>query len=160
MATAIYPGSFDPVTYGHIDIMRRACKLVDKLYVAVLVNNSKTPLFSTDERVTMLKEVTKDMPNVEILTFEGLTVEFAKKINAQFMVRGLRAISDFDFELQLAQTNSKLCDEVDTIFLPTSLEYAFLSSRTVKEVASFDGDISQFVPPYVEEKLREKYQNK
>ena len=157
MKKAIYPGSFDPVTLGHIDIIKRACKLVDELVVGVLINKDKTPLFSDDERVNMLIEATLDIPNVKIRTFKGLTADFAKEEKAGFIVRGLRAISDFDKEMQMAEANSKIMEGLDTIFLPTSLEYAFLSSSTVKEVASFGGNVDQFVPLCVKIKLQEKF---
>lgn len=159
MSVSVYPGSFDPVTLGHIDIIRRSAKMTDKLIVGVLNNNSKRSLFTVDERVEMLKEVTKDMENVMIKSFDGLLVDFAKECGANAIIRGLRAITDFDYELQMAQTNRALYDGVDTIFIPTSIEYSFLSSTTVKEVASFGGDIGKFVAPYVEKKLREKYNN-
>ena len=147
MGIALYPGSFDPVTNGHIDIIERASKISDKLYVAVLMNSSKSPLFSVENRVNMLMEVTKHIENVEVVAFSGLLVDFAKQINAKIIIRGLRAITDFEYELQIAQTNKKLSDgELDTLFLTTSLEYAYLSSTTVKEVAYFNGDITGFVP--------------
>ncbi|MCR5357314.1 MAG: pantetheine-phosphate adenylyltransferase [Lachnospiraceae bacterium] len=157
MKAAIYPGSFDPVTYGHIDIIKRAADIFDSLTVSVLNNKVKTPLFSVDERVNILKEVTKDITNVSVESYEGLLVEYCKQNNAGVIIRGLRAITDFEYELQLAQTNRKLGDEVDTIFLTTSLEYAYLSSSTVKEVASFGGDISKFVPPFIADMVYEKF---
>lgn len=156
MIRAIYPGSFDPVTLGHLDIIRRASQTVNELIVGVLNNGGKHPLFTIDERVEMLKEVTKDIPNVRVMSFSGLLVDFARKTESTVLVRGLRAISDFDYELQMAQTNRKMNPEVDTMFLATSLEYAYLSSTTVKEVAFFDGDISEFVPEPVIEKVRKK----
>ncbi len=160
MFRAIYPGSFDPVTNGHLDIIERSAQIADELIVGVLNNKAKTPLFSVEERVKMLKDVTKHLENVKVIPFEGLLVEFAKQVNAKAVVRGLRAITDFEYELQMAQTNHKLEPDVETLFLTTSLEYSFLSSTTVKEVASFDGDISQFVPEsiakYVKEKIEEK----
>lgn len=159
MGIAVYPGSFDPVTYGHIDIIRRASKLTDSLIVGVLRNSAKKGLFTIEERVEMLEEVTKGMMNVKIMSFDGLLVEFAKQNGANTIIRGLRAITDFDYELQMAQTNRALYDGADTIFIPTSIEYSFLSSTTVKEVASLGGDISRLVAPYVEERLRQKYNN-
>lgn len=160
MKRAIYPGSFDPVTYGHLDIIRRSAQLVDELVVGVLKNNAKTPLFSVEERVKMLNEVTRDMTNVKVVPFEGLLVEFAKEMDACMVIRGLRAITDFEYELQMAQTNHKLESSVETVFLTTSLEYSYLSSTIVKEVASYDGDISQFVPDVVQERIREKINKK
>lgn len=149
MKRAVYPGSFDPVTYGHLDVIRRSAALVDELIVAVLQNNNKNPLFSAGERVNILLEVTKDMKNVRVESFSGLSIDFVKKCGAQFLVRGLRAITDFDYELQMAQTNRIMSRDIDTVFLTTSLEYAYLSSSTVKEVAYYGGDISEFVPPEV-----------
>lgn len=160
MNTVIYPGSFDPVTYGHIDIIKRAARIFDELTVSVLNNKLKSPLFSVEERVNMLKEVTKDIPNVKIDSFKGLLVDYAKEKGAKVVIRGLRAITDFEYELQLAQTNHKLSDNLDTIFLTTGLEYAYLNSHTVKEVAAFNGDISQFVPPSVADELYKKFQRR
>lgn len=157
MNISVYPGSFDPVTYGHIDIIKRASKICDKLIVGVLKNSSKKGLFTVEERVELLREVTKDIPNVEIKSFAGLLVDFAKNNEANTIVRGLRAITDFDYELQMAQTNRALYDKADTILIPTSIEYSFLSSTTVKEIASLGGDITKFVAPYVEKRLKEKY---
>ena len=156
MIRAIYPGSFDPVTLGHLDIIRRASRTVNELIVGVLNNGGKTPLFTAEERVEMLREVTKDIPNVKVMAFSWLLVDFARHTDSTVVVRGLRAISDFDYELQMAQTNRKMNPHVDTMFLATSLEYAYLSSSTVKEVAFFDGDISEFVPEPVVEKVRER----
>ena len=156
MIRAIYPGSFDPVTLGHLDIIRRASRTVNELIVGVLNNGGKPPLFTAEERVEMLREVTKDIPNVKVMAFSGLLVDFARHTDSTVVVRGLRAISDFDYELQMAQTNRKMNPHVDTMFLATSLEYAYLSSSTVKEVAFFDGDISEFVPEPVVEKVRER----
>ena len=146
MRIGIYPGSFDPVTYGHVDIITRACRLVDHLVIGVLENKAKTPLFSVDNRVNMLKDMTKNIPNVRVESFSGLSVDFVRKCEAQLIVRGLRAITDFEYELQMAQTNRIIDPGIDTIFLTTNLEYAYISSTTVKEVASFGGDISRFVP--------------
>ena len=156
MIRAIYPGSFDPVTLGHLDIIRRASRTVNELIVGVLNNGGKTPLFTAEERVEMLREVTKDIPNVKVMAFSGLLVDFARHTDSTVVVRGLRAISDFDYELQMAQTNRKMNPHVDTMFLATSMEYGYLSSSTVKEVAFFDGDISEFVPEPVVEKVRER----
>lgn len=156
MAIAVYPGSFDPVTYGHIDVIRRAANLFDQVIVGVLNNSTKSPLFSVEERVNILKKVTLDVSNVKIQAFSGLAVNFARDCNAQVIVRGLRAITDFEYELQMAQTNRVLAPDVDTMFLTTSLEYAYLSSTIVKEVNFFHGDIEKFVPPVVAEALQEK----
>ena len=156
MLRAIYPGSFDPVTYGHLDIIERAARISDELIVGVLQNKAKTPLFSVEERVTILGEVTKNLKNVKIIPFEGLLIDFAKQMDAKVIVRGLRAITDFEYELQMSQTNRKLNADVETLFLTTSLDYSYLSSTTVKEVASFGGDITQFVPEFVAEKVTEK----
>jgi len=154
---AIYPGSFDPVTLGHLDIIERSSKLVDHLIVGVLNNNAKTPLFSVDERVNMLKEVTSHLPNVEVMSFSGLLVEFAKEHKVNAIIRGLRAVTDFEYELAMSQTNKVAAPEIDTVFLNTSLEYAYLSSSIVKEMAMYDGDISKFVPEAIIEKVRQKY---
>lgn len=156
MLRAIYPGSFDPVTYGHLDIIRRSSKMVDELIIGVLNNKAKSPLFSVKERVRMLEEVTKDLPNIKISPFEGLLVDFARKTEANMVIRGLRAITDFEYELQMAQTNHKLDPSVETVFLTTNLKYSYLSSTIVKEVAAFGGDISQFVPAFVADCVGEK----
>ena len=144
MKTAVYPGTFDPVTYGHLDVILRASKLFDCVIVGVLHNSSKSPLFSVEERVNILKKATQDIPNVEVRSFSGLAVDFAKECQAHTIVRGLRAITDFEYELQMAQTNRVL-------------EYAYLSSTVVKEVAAFGGDIHKFVPDFVEKEIRAKY---
>ncbi len=156
MRTAIYPGSFDPPTYGHLDIIERASKLCDELIIGVLKNSAKTPLFSVEERVNMLKVTTRDIANVRVESFEGLTVDFAKQNGATIIVRGLRALTDFDYELQLSQINKTLCEDIETIFLSTNLKYSFLSSSTVKEVASYRADISGLVPPYIQELVEKK----
>ena len=158
MKKAIYPGSFDPVTYGHLDIIERAAKNFDELTVSVLNNKLKTPLFSVEERVNILKEATKHIPNVKVESFSGLLVEYAKSRDVHLVVRGLRAITDFEYELQNAQTNALLSkEELDTIFFATSLEYAYLSSSSVKEIASFGGDISMCVPEFIAKLIYEKY---
>lgn len=159
MVRAVYPGTFDPTTNGHMDVIRRASALFDEVIVGVLCNSQKSPLFSVEERVNILKEVTKDLPNIQVRSFEGLSVDFVKDCDAQIILRGLRAITDFEFELQMAQTNRVLAPHIDTMFLTTSLEYAYLSSTTVKEVAMFGEDIGKFVPPYVADKLNEKMKN-
>ena len=160
MLRGIYPGSFDPVTFGHVDVITRSAGKVDELIVGVLNNKAKSPLFSVEERVRMLEEITKEMPNVRILPFEGLLVDFARKMKADLVIRGLRAITDFEYELQMAQTNHKLEPELETVFLTTSLEYSYLSSSTVKEVAAFGGDISRFVPEIVADRIAEKMKKK
>lgn len=157
MRTAIYPGSFDPITLGHLNVIERASAMVDKLIVGVLTNQSKHPLFTSAERVEMIAEVTAHLPNVTALPFEGLTIEFARACKAQCIVRGLRAITDFEYELQLAQTNRIMAPEIDTLFFTTELKYAYLSSSTVKEVASFGGDVEYFLPPTVAKRVYEKY---
>ena len=149
MKAAIYPGSFDPVTFGHLDVIRRAASIFDELTVSVLNNTQKTPLFSVEERVRILEEATKDLPNVKVDSFSGLLIDYARKKDVHVAIRGLRAITDFEYELQIAQTTRKLSGgELDTIFLTTSLEYAYLSSSSVKEISEFPGDISQCVPEF------------
>lgn len=155
--TAIYPGTFDPVTNGHLDIIERASKLFDKVIITIAVNSSKKPLFTKDERMDMIKSVTKKFKNVSIDVFDGLLVSYAKKKKASVIIRGLRAISDFDYEFQIALTNRKLEPEVNTIFLMPSEKYSFLNSSLVRELASFKADVRQFVPDYVFKKLKEKY---
>ena len=157
MRIAVYPGSFDPVTLGHLDIIERSSKMVDKLIVGVLNNSAKNPLFSVAERVTMLKNVTTHLSNVEVTSFDGLLVDFAVQCHAQTVVRGLRAITDFEYELQMSQTNRIMCPELDTMFLTTDLKYAYLSSSTVREVARYHGNISAFVPPSVLPRVLEKF---
>lgn len=158
MKSAIYPGSFDPVTYGHLDVIRRSANIFDELTVSVLNNVGKSALFSVEERVKMLEEATRDLPNVTIDSFSGLLIDYAARKDIHVAIRGLRAITDFEYELQIAQTNRKFSDgKLDTVFLTTSLEYAYLSSSTVKEIASFNGDISECVPDFVGKLLYEKY---
>jgi pantetheine-phosphate adenylyltransferase len=156
MRVAVYPGSFDPVTNGHLDVISRASTLFDKVIVGVLNNSIKSPLFSVEERVNILTKVTETIENVEVKAFSGLSINFVRECDANVIVRGLRAITDFDYELQMAQTNRVLASDIDTIFLTTCLEYAYLSSTTVKEVALLGGDISEFVPPYVESMISQK----
>ena len=157
---AIYPGSFDPVTRGHMDIIERASKTVDHLIVGVLVNSAKSPLFTVEERVALLKQVTAQYPNVEIHSFEGLLVDFARASGAHILIRGLRAVTDFEYELQMSQTNHKLSPNVETMFLTTSIEYSYLSSTTVREIAAFGGDVTQFVPQAVAVELEKKMKEK
>ena len=158
MKVYLYPGSFDPITYGHIDIIERASKIADKLIVAVLHNPQKKCLFAIDERVDMVQNSIKHLSNVSVSSFEGLTVDFCKINNVSIIVRGLRAITDFDYELQLAHTNFELYDKIDTVFFITNLKYSYLSSTTVKQVAEFNGDVSKFVTEYVKNKLIDKFQ--
>ena len=158
MKTVVYPGSFDPVTYGHIDIIKRAAAMSDELIVAVMRNSAKSPLFTLDERVKMLEESVKDFDNVRIEAFEGLLIDYCRNNDYHTVLRGLRAITDFEYELQIAQTNKELShNEVDTIFLTTSLEYSYLSSTVVREIASYNGDISPCVPDYVADALYRKF---
>lgn len=157
MIKAVYPGSFDPMTLGHLDIIKRASKMFEQVVVCVLNNKAKSPLFSVEDRVKILNEAVKDLPNVSVDTFEGLLIDYAKENNVHVAIRGLRAVTDFEYELQIAQTNRKFSDDgLDTVFLTTSLEYAYLSSSVVKEIASFGGDVSRCVPPYVDEMICEK----
>ena len=161
MIRAIYAGSFDPVTFGHLDVIRRASEMFDVLVVSVLNNKMKSPLFSVEERVMILKEATKDIPNVEVDSFTGLLINYTADKQIHVAVRGLRAITDFEYELQIAQTNRKLSHgRLDTVFLTTSLEYAYLSSSSVKAIASFGGDISECVPDFVAALMKEKFRNR
>jgi len=154
---ALYPGSFDPCTYGHLDLIDRAVKMFDHLVVGVTRNNAKEHLFSVDERIEMLRAVTANVPSIEICSFEGLTADFARAIHARAIVRGLRVISDFEYEHSMAVTNRKLNPDVDTVCLMPNEAYLFLSSRVVKEIARLHGDISHFVPPLVAGRLKEKF---
>lgn len=158
MTRGIYPGTFDPITYGHLDIINRASNVVDELIIGVLHNYTKETLFSREERVELIRGVLGDKPQITVKSYDGLLIDFAKQEKADFVIRGIRAITDFEYELQMSQTNRILCPEIDTLFFTTSLEYAYLSSSTVREVASFGGDISRFVPEYIEKKVKEKYQ--
>jgi pantetheine-phosphate adenylyltransferase len=154
---AVYPGSFDPVTYGHLDIIRRAAKQFDRLIVSVLNNTSKSPLFSVEERVALLREVTKDLPNVEVDFFRDLLVRYMRSKRAQIIVRGIRSVTDFEYELQMASMNRQLDEGIETIFMMTNPKYSYLSSSIVKEIAKFHGNVSDLVPPAVEKALRLKY---
>ena len=159
MKTAVYPGSFDPITYGHLDIIKRAASMFDKVIVAVMCNSAKTPLFTLDERVKMIKESVTGIDNVVVESFSGLLIDYCKKENIHIVIRGLRAITDFEYELQIAQTNKELShDEVDTVFLTTNIKYSYLSSSVVKEVASYKGDISPCVSDFVATALYKKFE--
>ncbi|MFQ3545861.1 pantetheine-phosphate adenylyltransferase [Halobacillus rhizosphaerae] len=155
---AICPGSFDPVTYGHLDIIQRGAKVFDHLIVAVFNNQSKAPLFDVNERVRLIKEVTADMENVSVDSCSGLLMDYAEEKNAQAIIRGLRAVSDFEYEMQITSMNRKLNEKIETFFMMTNNQYSFLSSSIVKEVAKYRANISDLVPPSVEEALKEKYQ--
>jgi pantetheine-phosphate adenylyltransferase len=156
---ALYPGTFDPPTNGHLDLIERGSKLFDHLTVAILVNPVKNPLFTVEERVEMLEEVTGPLGNVAVAKFEGLMVEFARKVGASAVLRGIRAISDYEGEFQMALMNRRLAPEIETVFLQPAGRYSFVSSRMVKEVFSFGGDISGLVPPNVVKKLRARIKN-
>ena len=158
MKKAIYPGSFDPITNGHIDIIKRAARHFDEITVAILTNSSKTPLFSLEERVTMIKEVLKDLDNIKIDFFGGLMVDYTREHNIGVSIRGLRCGADFEYELQIAQNNYILSrEELDTFFLPTDPKFSFISSSGVKEIARFHGDLTGYVPEFIEKKLQMKY---
>lgn len=157
--TAVYPGSFDPITYGHLNIIERASKICDRLVIGVLENVNKTPMFTTEERIGMIRKVTEGLSNVEIKSFEGFSVDFAVENNAEVIVRGLRGETDFAYELQLSQINRALKPEVDTVFFSTDISYSIISSSGAKEIAMHGGDISKFVPPVVADRLIEKFKN-
>lgn len=153
---AIYPGSFDPITNGHLDLIERAARLFDRLIVAILRNEGKQPLFTAEERVEMLRQVLRDYANVEVDSFEGLLVDYAARRGAGVIVRGIRAVSDYEYELQMALMNRRLAPQIETVFLMAGEAYSFISSRLVKEVASLGGDVSGLVPPVVEARLKER----
>ena len=158
MKSAIYPGTFDPMTYGHLDIIKRAANIFDEVVVSVLNNKEKTPLFSVYERVNILKEATRDIPNVRVESFEGLLTDYCKKIGVNVVVRGLRAVTDFEYELQMSQMNRKLSNHrVETIYFNTTLKYSYLSSSAVKQIAQFHGDLTAFVPDFVAKLLYERF---
>ncbi len=154
---AIYPGTFDPLTNGHLSIIKRALKIFDKLVVAILINPNKTPLFTLEERIAMLKEIFKDEPNIEIDSFNGLLIDYAVKKNANIVVRGLRALSDFEYEFQMALMNRKLNRDIQSVFLMTDYKWFYISSTIIKEAARYGGEIKGLVPPIVYEKLRQKF---
>ena len=154
--TAIYPGSFDPPTYGHLDLIERGSKIFDQLIVALLRNPEKTPLFSLEERIEMLGEVTQHCPNVSIDSFEGLLVDYAVRKQARVILRGIRAISDYEYELQMALMNRKMDSNLETVFMMPAVAYTYLSSRLVREVCQLGGNIKGLVPPQIEERLRAK----
>ena len=155
---SLYPGTFDPITYGHIDLIRRASSLFDKVIIAVAESSGKNPLFSFEERVNLITEVVKKIPNIEVCGFSGLLVELARKKNAKVLVRGLRTASDFEYEFQLASMNKRLAPEVESLFLTPSEKYSFISSSLVREVASLGGDITEFVPIEVQNALKNCFQ--
>ncbi|MDX5475317.1 MAG: pantetheine-phosphate adenylyltransferase [Bacillaceae bacterium] len=157
---AVCPGSFDPVTYGHLDIIKRSAKVFDTVYVCVLNNSSKNSLFTTEERLELLREVTKEIQNVKIESFSGLLIDYARSKKATSIVRGLRAVSDFEYEMQITSVNRVLDDNIETLFMMTNNQYSFLSSSIVKEVAKYKGDVSELVPPHVEQALMNKYNPK
>lgn len=155
MTGAMYPGTFDPITNGHHDLIRRSAEIFDRVVVAVAANPGKTPLFTLDERVLLAREVIGDIPNVEVTGYTGLTVEFARQHGLRVVVRGLRVVSDFEFEFQLATMNRHLSDKVDSVFLTPTEQFTFISSTLVREIAGYGGDIGQFVHPRVEQALKD-----
>ena len=160
MSRAIYPGSFDPVTLGHLDIIKRSAEMFDEVIVGVLINNSKKPLFSAEERTEMLQQAVAQYKNVSVINFDGLLIDYMKANDISVIVRGLRAITDFDYELQIAQSNRKVSNEtIDTVFLTTSIDYAYLSSSIVREYASYGTDVTDFVPEFVARRLKDRFQS-
>lgn len=156
MNIAIVPGSFDPVTNGHLDIIKRTSALFDVVYVSILSNSSKNPWFSVEERISLIQRITKDLPNVKVEGFTGLLVDYAREKNAKFIVKGLRAVSDFEYEFQMSLTNKQLAPEIETFFITTNAKYAYLSSSIVKEVARYGGDVTQMVPLEIIDDIKEK----
>ncbi len=157
MRTVVYPGSFDPCTNGHLDIIERSSRLFDKVVVAVLVNSAKHPLFSVEERIALLRIAVKDLPNVEIRSFSGLLIDFMKEIHADMIIKGIRAVSDFEYEFQMALTNKELLPDIETLFLHTSKEFMFLSSSIVKEIARYGGKLEGLVPASIIPAIRAKF---
>lgn len=156
MKTAVYPGSFDPITKGHLDVLDKATKIFDKVIIAVLNNCAKQGFIPIEDRVSLIEKSLGEIKNVEVASFDGLTVEYAKKVGANHLIRGLRAVSDFEYEMQISQTNQCLANDIDTVFLITKPNYNFISSGTVKEIALMGGDVSKFVPEAVVEYLKNK----
>ena len=156
MNVAIVPGSFDPITNGHLDIIKRTSELFDVVYVSILSNSSKNPWFSVEERISLIQRATKDIPNVKVESFTGLLVDYARERNAKFIVKGLRAVSDFEYEFQMSLTNKQLAPEIETFFITTNAKYAYLSSSIVKEVAKFGGDVTEMVPHEIIEEIKGK----
>ena len=156
MPKVVYPGSFDPISHGHIDLVRRGLKVFSEVTVAVARNEGKSPLFTTEERVEMVREVLKDTPNLRIDSYDGMTVDYVHSVGASVILRGIRTISDFEYEFQMALTNSHFADDIEMVFMMTGDKYAFLSSHFIKEVVTLGGDVSGFVPPFVEQRLKEK----
>ena len=157
MSKVIYPGSFDPITYGHLDIIKRSASMFEEVIVGVLSNSAKNPLFTLEERTEMIEDAVKDFDNVKVINFDGLLIDYMKKNDISVIVRGLRAVTDFEYELQIAQSNRKVSkDTIDTVFLTTSIDYAYLSSSIVKEYARYGTDVSEFVPENVAIRLKEK----
>ncbi len=160
MNTAVYPGSFDPTTNGHLDIIRRASKLVDRLVVGVLINPSKVSLFTVEERIQQIKSLTEDLPNVEVMSFSGLLVDFVRRVNSNIIIRGLRSGTDFENEFQMALINRTMVNDIETLFITTSTNYLSVSSSTVKEIASFGGNVEKMVPPQIKIALEKKFAQK
>jgi len=156
MPNVVYPGSFDPISHGHIDLVERGLKVFSELTVAVAHNEGKNPLFTMEERVEMVREVLRDVPNVKIDSYDGMTVDYVRSAGASMILRGIRTISDFEYEFQMALTNRHFADDVEMVFMMTSSKYSYLSSHFIKEIAALGGDVSAFVPPFVEERLKEK----
>ena len=157
--TAVYPGTFDPITCGHFDLIERAARFYDRLVIAVADNRNKNSLFTLDERVDLAKQVTAELPNVEVVGFRGLLVDFVQEIGGNVLLRGLRAVSDFEYEFQLASMNRKLAPDVETMFMTPAEQYAFISSSLVREISALGGDVSEFVHPQVGEALQQKLPN-
>ncbi|NMB34311.1 MAG: pantetheine-phosphate adenylyltransferase [Clostridium sp.] len=157
MSIYVYPGSFDPVTNGHMDIIKRASKLCDRLIVAVLVNNSKNPVFTLEERVSLLKRSVKDIDNVEVESFSGLLIDYMKKKGSKIIIKGLRAVSDFEYELQMALLNKNLDSNIETLFMMTNINYSFLSSSSVRELARNNGNIGGLVPDIIKDNIMDKF---